>query len=118
MHGTVIEDPVGSNERFSLDNDEGLVPFSEEEDSGEEASMAVPVGYPTEVWKPAKDNVGLLSFDVVKALSAHTGCTFSINSHRNEVRLNGGNLSDALSRLCALETILVSPCHISLGARH
>ncbi len=114
VHGTVIDDPIVSNDLFSFDNDEGLVPFSDEEDSEEEDNTPQPVGYQTEAWKPAKGNVGLLTFDVVKALSDHTGCTFSINAHRNEVRLYGGNLSDALSRLSAMEAILVSPYDSSL----
>lgn len=108
MPGTVIDDPVVSGDLFSLDNNEGLVHFSDEEDSEDEDKMLEPVGYQTEVWKPAKGDVGLLTFDVVKALSDHTGCTFSINSHRNEVRLDGGKLSDALARLNVMEPILVS----------
>jgi hypothetical protein len=105
--GTVIEDPVGYNEHFSLDEHDGLVPYSDEDDSEEGEGMAPPAGYPTEVWRPAKGNVGLLTYDVVKALSAHTGCTFSIDSHRKEVRLSGGDLSDAVSRLSVMEAILV-----------
>ena len=104
----MIDDPVLSNDIFSLDNDDGLVPFSDEEDSGEEENAIGLVGYQTEVWKPAKGNVGLLPFDIVKALSDHTNCTFSIDAHRNEVRLYGGSLSDPLSRLTAMEPMLVS----------
>jgi hypothetical protein len=109
----VIDDPIVSGDLFSLDNDEGLLPSSDDEDSEEEDDLHKPVGYPTDVWKPATDNVGLLTFDIVKALSDHTGCTFSVNSHGNEVRLHGGNPTDALYRLNAMESVLVSSCHIS-----
>lgn len=108
MPGTVIDDRILSNDPFSLDNVEGLVPFSDEEDSEDEDKILEPVGYRTEVWKPTKGNVGLLTFDVVKALSDYTGCTFSINSHRNEVRFYGANLPDARSRLNAMDSVLVS----------
>lgn len=104
----MIDDPVISNDSFSLDHDEGLVPSSDEEDGEQEDVPAEQIGYQTEIWKPAKgNNVGLLTFDVVKALSDHTGCTISINFHHNEVRLHGGNLSDALLRLSVMESILV-----------
>lgn len=107
MPGTLIDDSIASHDLFSLDNDEGLVPFSDEEDSEDEDRTVSPVGYNTEVWRPAKGNVGLLPFDVVKALSDKTGCTFSVNPLSHEVRLVDGNLSDALCRLSALDAILV-----------
>lgn len=111
----MIDDSILSNDSFSLDHDEGLVPSSDEENSEQEDVPAEQVGYQTEVWKPTKgNNVRLLTFDVVKALSDHTGCTLSINPHHNEVRLHGGNLSDALLRLSAMESILVSLLYQSL----
>jgi hypothetical protein len=113
MHGTFIDEPIVSNDLFSPDNDEGLVPLSDEDGSDEERSETQPVGYQTEIWKPTRSSVGPLTFDVVKALSDRTGCTFSINTHRNEARIYGGELSDALSRLDALEAILVSLCRMS-----
>ena len=107
LHGTVIDDPIISNDLFSLENDKGLVPFSDEDDSEEDTHLPEPAGYQTEIWKPAKGNVSFLTFDVVKALSAHTGCTFSVNPHRNEVRLHGGDLQAALFKLNTMEAILV-----------
>jgi hypothetical protein len=106
--GTVIEDRVGYDEHFSLDDNDGLVPYSDEDDSEGDKDKGPRAGFQTKVWKPAKGNVGLLTYDVVKALSAHTGCTFSIDSHRNEVRLHGGDVSDAVSRLSVMEALLVS----------
>jgi hypothetical protein len=104
----VIEEPVGSDGHFSLDDDGELVRYSDEDDSEGERDHAPPAGYQTKVWKPTKGNVGLLTYDVVKALSAYTGCTFSINSHRNKVRVHGGDVSDAVSKLSVMEAILVS----------
>lgn len=115
MPGTVIDDPIWSNDLFSLDNDGGLVPFSDEEDSEKEDDIIEPVGYQSEVWKPTKGNVAMLTFDVVKALSDNTGCEFSININRNEVRISGGDLSTAMSKLSAMESILVSSCHNFAG---
>jgi hypothetical protein len=108
MPGTFVDDPTASNDLLSFDTDEGLVPLSDEDLSDEERRETETAGYQTLVWKPAKGSVGLLTFDVVKALSEQTGCTFSINNHRNEARIYGGDLSDALTRLKALEPILVS----------
>lgn len=104
----MIDDPVTSSDLFSLDNDDGLVPFSDEEEGEEEGKLLETIGYQTAVWEPTKGNVGLLTFDVVKALSDHTGSTFYIDSHRNEARLSDGNLTDALFRLNAVEPVLVS----------
>ena len=108
MHGTIIDDPIISNDLFSLDDGEGLVPYSDDEDSEEDDEMRELVGYQVQVWKPAKGNVAMVTFDVVKALSDLTGSTFSVNDHWNDVRLYGGDISDALSRLNAMEAILVS----------
>jgi hypothetical protein len=108
VHGTVIDDPIISNDLFSLDDGEGLVPYSDDDDSEEDDEIPEPAGYQVQVWKPAKGNVAMVTFDVVKALSDHTGSSFSINDHWNDVRLYGGDLSDALSGLNAMEAILVS----------
>lgn len=112
MPGTVVEEPVGYDDHFSLEDDGGLVRYSDEDDSEAEKDKAPPAGYQTKVWKPAKGTVGLLTYDVVKALSAYTGCTFSIDSHRNEVRLHGGDVSDAVSKLSVMEAILVSSWYV------
>ncbi len=104
----MIDDSITSNDLFSLDNGDGLVPFLDEEEGEEEGKLLERVGYQTAVWQPNKANVGLLTFDVVKALSDHTGSSFYIDSYRNEARLYGGNLTDALTRLNAMEPMLVS----------
>jgi hypothetical protein len=108
VEGTIIDDPIATSDVFSLGSDEGLLPYSDDEDSDEEAEPTEPAGFRTIVWKPTGGSVTILPFDVVKALSDRTGSTFSVDHHRNEVRLHGGDLQDAVSRLNAIEAILAS----------
>jgi hypothetical protein len=98
-----------SNDHFCLDDDGGLVPFSDEADSESEGQPPPAAGFQTVVWKPKNGLVEMVKPEFVRAVSDRTGGTsFSVNFHRNEILLHGGDVAAAISLLNALESTLVS----------
>ena len=106
LQGTIIEQPT-STDFFSLEDDEGQLLSSDEEDNIGIHITSGPMGVQPDLWRPNTGSVTVLPYEIIKALSERTGTTFFVNQHKNEVRLQGGRVPEALSSLNTLAPILV-----------
>jgi hypothetical protein len=103
--GTTLQDPLLDEVR--LDDNEGLLAISNDNDSSDEAEVFATPGHISTYWKPQQGKISIVTTELAASLAQATGCSFFPDHGANQVGISGVNFNEALYKLQNLERLQV-----------